>query len=346
MRQDRCQDVYSPFPHVLSLRLSSLSLSASLFIHYFLRFFFSAIEKKTTEIWQIFPYNWFPSIAAVRNCVWSGSPWREVNGGGCIQRTVHFCCSYSPNMAVMFVSCTNSTNSHRLIGPHTSCVSIRLYLLRILKPPHNISVQRLSTFPPAFAFLPVARFCALFYQDNNLYQKLYIENIFTSESNCLPPSGFVFLFQHTSQPVSLEKVKFSPSLLLPAIWISPAASRLASHYSHFSPVLLFACINNAAVSPVGPLLRLVSNNSTRFLGNDLRYVHPGEGRAAAGGGTTSGRRSKTRRESKQIKEAKSEVLPFPCLAWILYQGLTSWWECPPVASLTSSHVARGVCRQS
>lgn len=159
-------------------------------------------------------------------------------------------------MAVMFVSCTNSTNSHRLIGPHTSCVSSRLYLLRILKPPHNISVQRLSTFPPASAFLPVARFCALFYQDNNLYQKLYIENIFMSESNWLPPSGFVFLFLHTSQPVSLEKVKFSPSLLLPAIWISPAVSRLASHYSHFSPVLLFACINNAAVSPVGPLLRL------------------------------------------------------------------------------------------
>lgn len=77
-----------------------------------------------------------------------------------------------------------------------------------------------------------------------------------SESNWLPPSGFVFLFLHTSPPVSLEKVKFSPALLLPAIWISPAVSRLASHYSHFSPVLLFACINNAAVSPVGPLLRL------------------------------------------------------------------------------------------
>lgn len=59
----------SAFPHVLSLRLSlSLSLCVS-FYPSLPEFFFSAIKKKTTEIWQIFPYNWFPSIAAVRNCV-------------------------------------------------------------------------------------------------------------------------------------------------------------------------------------------------------------------------------------------------------------------------------------
>lgn len=85
-----------------------------------------------------------------------------------MQHTVHFFYFYSPNMPVTFVSCINSPNSHRLIGPHTSCASVRLHQHIILKPLHNISVQQLSICRPVSAILPVTHFCALVYHVNNL----------------------------------------------------------------------------------------------------------------------------------------------------------------------------------